>query len=184
MRWRRPVPPFLAKGRLVLALLALSVALGGCYLPLQLEPLQGEGPPPGFILGDLPPQYQGKRNPFTTGDAQALAEGKTLYQSYSPSCLGCHDAAGRGVGVLGAYLEPKPADFTAPLMRAAFRDHQDYVFWWVSEGVPKTSMPAWQVRLNETQRWQVITHAQWLAEQAAGQRASLAPAIAPVVGRR
>ncbi len=154
---------------LLVAALAGIVSCG--LVPLQVRPLMGEGSPPGYISGAIPSRYAGMRNPFTPADVTALAAGAILYVSFEPSCAACHGTAGRGDGPMAAYLEPQPNDYAAPLPLSAFRDHQDYVFWWVSEGLPKTSMPAWQDRLNETQRWQVITFAWHLGEQgAAGAR--------------
>jgi len=184
-RGRKAQSPLKAPGRPARGLLALLAALPllctlltSCYVPLQPQPLMGEGPAPGMIVGPLPQQFQNKRNPFTTADAQAVAAGRALYHAYEPSCADCHGPDGRGLGPLAFYLEPKPADFAAPLMVTALKDHQDYVFWWVSEGVSKTVMPAWQVRLSENERWQVITYVESLVEQADAR-----PTATPVASR-
>ncbi len=65
-------------------------------------------------------------------------------------------------------MEPRPADFSAPAMLEAFRRHLDYVFWWVSDGVSRTVMPAYDNVLSETERWQVIAYSWYLGEQARG----------------
>ncbi len=129
----------------------------------QLVPLMGEGPPPGYIGGNIPAEYRGKANPFAPNDEQALAAGRQLYQA---NCAVCHGDNGRGDGPKWPYLEPRPADFSTPAMQEAFREHEDYVFWWVSEGVEQTSMPAFKDRLSEIERWQVITYDRYLGEQA------------------
>ncbi|MCL5107504.1 MAG: c-type cytochrome [Chloroflexi bacterium] len=165
-----------------LALLLCCLGLSGCYVPWQPRPLIGEGPPPGYIGGDIPPAYRGLRNPYAPNDAQALAVGRALYSAYKPSCLDCHGARGNGLGPMAAYLEPKPADFGAPPMVNAFQNHEDYVFWWVSEGVPQTVMPDWQGRFDVQARWQVIAYARSLArQQSAG--AVVYPGEGTVFGR-
>jgi len=159
------------KKRGLLALLA-SLLLGGSascqYVPVEPHPLMGEGEPPGYISGSIPDQYRGMHNPYTFEDAGALTEGASLYVSFKHGCVSCHGGSGRGDGPMWPYLEPSPADFASPPMLEAFRNHQDYVYWWVREGVPKTVMPAWQNRLSDTQTWQVITYAWYLGENADG----------------
>jgi len=172
----RPVPwPATRDGRppvrfLVLAVVAAAIIASCAAPPLSprespLGTLQGEGQPPGYISGNIPPEYQGLRDPFTLSDRQALEAGRGIYEVH---CADCHGSQGRGDGPKAPYLEPRPADFAAPPMLAAFREHQDYVYWWVSEGVVQTSMPAYKDRLSETERWQVITYSWSLGERAGG----------------
>ncbi len=134
----------------------------------RLTTLTGEGPPPGYIGGNIPDRYRGLRNPFTLEDQAALAAGRRVYLEGvgKLSCVVCHGEDGRGNGPRALYMDPRPADFAAPPMQEAFRQHQDYVFWWVSEGVPRTVMPAFEDVLSETERWQAITYAWYLGEQA------------------
>ena len=165
--------------RLLLMVLIVVLA-AACEEASELQPvtgrlshLQGEGPPPGYIGGDIPPEYLGVRNPFRLDDPEALSGGSLVYFTVAGdlSCVSCHGQAGRGDGPRALRMDPGPPDFAAPPMRNAFRNHQDYVFWWVSEGVAKTVMPAYQDVLTEAQRWQVITFAWQLSEQG-GQAAS------------
>lgn len=127
----------------------------------QVLPLMGEGPPPGFTVGKIPIEYQGQRNPYSLEDRSALEAGQKLY---AENCAYCHGIRGRGDGPRSPYLEPQPADFTAPSLQRAFRQYQDYVFWWVSDGVVQTAMPAYRDSLGETERWQVITYSWFLGE--------------------
>lgn len=160
--------PGIRKWSLIAFLAFLSPVATSCgvvYVPLQPYPLIGEGPPPGYTGGTVPERYSAMRDPFLPTDQTALQAGKSLYASHEPSCATCHGDRGHGDGPLAAYLEPQPADFTAPPMLNAFRNHQPYVYWWVSEGVAKSPMPAWHTRMSETERWQVITYAWSLGEQ-------------------
>lgn len=154
-------------GVLVAAMLVITAA--GCgVIPVQPVPLIAEGPPPGYISGNIPDQYKGKRNPFSPSDVAAVSAGARLCTTFTYSCTSCHGTTGRGDGPMSTYLDFKPADFSAPPMQAAFRDHQDYVFWWVSDGIPKTQMPSFRGRLTETEIWQVITWVWYLGSTPTG----------------
>ncbi len=146
-----------------LALATAALLLLPACLP-RVESL-GEGRPPGYITGNIPAEYAGRRNPFDWQDAAARQAGQQAYFSGTLSCGVCHGGAGRGDGAKAPYLDYTPADFAAPPMVNAFRQHQDYVFWWVSEGVPQSSMPGFKELLSETERWQAITYAWSLGEQ-------------------
>ena len=37
------------------------------------------------------------------------------------------------------------------------------LFYWISEGIPFTQMPAWKEKLSETERWEIIRYLQALA---------------------
>ncbi|MHB1417589.1 MAG: cytochrome c [Chloroflexota bacterium] len=144
---------------LAIALLGVT-ALTGCTGAL---PLTGEAGMPGYVLGPVPEQYRGMTNPFTPDDAAAVEAGK---QIYAVQCLRCHGATGRGDGPQAPYMDPLPANFTAPLTLREFSEHQDYAFGVVSAGKVQSPMPAFQQTLGETERWQVITYAWYLGLQA------------------
>ena len=147
----------------IVGLWLLSLVLLQCascqYIPFQPAALAGEGPPPGYISGTIDMRYRGMRNPFSPNDPLVLVAGGSIYISPEPSCAACHGYTGRGNGVLWSYLEPRPADFAATPMLYAFNDHQDYTYWWVAEGIPRSSMPSWKNVLSEIEIWQVITYA-------------------------
>jgi cytochrome c553 len=143
-----------------LALMLLAL-LPACVYPTPTSILQG--PPAGFTSPAIPPEYVGLRSPFTLDDPIALEAGRVLYLAH---CTACHGENGRGYGPRAFQLEPLPADFAAPPMLNAFRNHQDYVFWWVTEGVPQTAMPAYELILSDVERWQVILYSWYLGELA------------------
>ncbi len=75
-------------------------------------------------------------------------------QVYLQNCVTCHGESGKGDGPAATNLNPKPADLTihAPL-------HTDGdLYWWVTNGISGTAMPAWESRLTDLQRWQVVTY--------------------------
>jgi mono/diheme cytochrome c family protein len=80
---------------------------------------------------------------FST-DAETLALGEQLYQA---NCVACHGADGSGQ-VLGA------ADFTDVRVMAGQAPRDSYLITTQGRG----SMPAWQGRLSQDERWAVIDY--------------------------
>jgi len=171
--------PLVGKGKVWRVLLAAFLLnLGACgpgeeLLPVRgrLTELESEGAPPGYvgrlpgnIDGAIPPGFVGQANPFMPEDQRALTAGGRVYTAGAGelSCAVCHGDTGRGYGPKAFFLDPRPADFASSPLQTAFREHQDYVLWWVSDGVPQTAMPAFRNVLTETERWQAITYAWYL----------------------
>jgi mono/diheme cytochrome c family protein len=75
---------------------------------------------------------------------ETLREGREIYNS---SCIACHGADGQSM-ILGA------ANFSDP----RFAAHQSPSDFYVVTTQGKGSMPAWQARLNQDQRWAVIDY--------------------------
>src|SRR5262245_51570160 len=73
-------------------------------------------------LATVPAEYAGMTNPL---GAEAASEGAEVYNTY---CASCHGETGKGDGVAGASLEPKPKDLSE--LRAQVGD--DYLFWRIS----------------------------------------------------
>jgi|GEM_PF-5141767 len=170
-----------ALGATLLGGLVLLLAAAGCQPLSELEPVQGrlaalsgEGPPPGYISGTIPPAYQGRANPFSLQDANAIRQGRVIYTTGvgSLSCFHCHGANGLGDGPRALKMDQLPASFAAPALRDAFRHQQDYVYWWVSAGVDRTVMPGFQDVLTEEEIWQAITYAWYLGEESTTREAS------------
>lgn len=131
---------------LLASLLALSACSGGSGQATQ---------PEGSAVNPTPPpEYAGKTNPHS-GDANAAAKGKTLYQA---NCVTCHGPTGHGDGPAGAALDPKPANLA--VLQKNLGD--DFLLWRISEGgamAPFNSqMPSWKSILSEDQIWLVITY--------------------------
>jgi copper transport protein len=80
---------------------------------------------------------------------QSVAEGKQLYLQ---NCAVCHGETGHGDGPAAQALNPKPFDLTVHVGL-----HADGVLWgWITNGIPRTAMPAWKDKLTDTQRWEVV----------------------------
>jgi Tol biopolymer transport system component/mono/diheme cytochrome c family protein len=95
-----------------------------------------------------------------------LARGRALYGEH---CATCHGETGTGTGPSAPSLVPPPADLTLHA-----RWHADeQLYWFITHGVPGTSMVAFGGRLNEPERWDVVRHLHALA------RAPTASALRP-----
>lgn len=85
-----------------------------------------------------------------------VSAGRATFQT---KCVICHGPRGRGDGPAALTMVPRPLDLTVhvPL-------HGDgEIFWFVSEGIGGTQMPAWKNDLTETERWQVVRYLRELA---------------------
>lgn len=134
--WRRPA----MSGGILAGLALASLAYGYTAAPnLPTAPLWTR-----FAVNPVP------------ATADQVAAGKGTFQA---KCAVCHGQRGRGDGPAALTMIPRPFDLTVhvPL-------HSDgELFWFVSEGIGGTQMPAWKEQLGETERWQVIRYLQELA---------------------
>ena len=84
------------------------------------------------------------------GNAAATQEGKKLFLQI---CAVCHGEKGKGDGVGGATLNPKPRNFT--LEKTQNQADGDF-FWKLSEGRPP--MASYKAILTTNQRWQLVNY--------------------------
>jgi copper transport protein len=101
------------------------------------------------IMNDLTPTAA-LANPIPPTRA-SLERGQEVYEQ---NCLACHGQYGRGDGPAGRVLRPPPADLQ--LHSTAHTEGQ--LYWWISKGVPGSAMPAWEERLSEEDRWNVLNY--------------------------
>ncbi len=98
--------------------------------------------------------------------AENLAAGKTLYDE---NCEQCHGDAGDGQGVMADLLDPRPRDFRRGIykirrtMQGELPTDED-LFRIVGNGMPGTSMPAWQGILSDAQIWQLVDYIKGFSE--------------------
>lgn len=98
-----------------------------------------------YHLHDKAPQLAGL-------SAQEL-RGETIFQQ---NCAFCHAADGTGRNWIGSFLEPHPRDLTATaFMSTLSSDHLAEV---IRDGLPATSMPAWESVLPETDIQAVVAY--------------------------
>ncbi len=145
LRWRARRPPTarLQRGGLLGA--AVGIILAGSTA------LMSHAQPGGGAYRDLV-------NPLTP-TPEVLATGRALYQA---NCLACHGIGARGDGPLAATLVPPPLDLT---LHVPYHPDSE-LFGWITEGVPRTSMPGFG-RLTPDERWAIILYLRALAAEAA-----------------
>ena len=83
-------------------------------------------------------------------DVKSVKKGKKIY---TQMCVICHGVKGKGDGVAGAALNPKPANFTSKEIQA---QTDGALFWKLTQG--KAPMASYKELLTETQRWEVINY--------------------------
>lgn len=136
--WRRPA----ISGGILVGLAGAAVALGYTVAPNIPTP-------------PVPLAARFATNPVPDTQ-QAIDAGRQAYQA---KCVICHGARAKGDGPAALTLNPKPFDLTVHVPQHAPGE----IFYWISEGVAGTGMPAWKDQLTEQQRWEVIRFLQALA---------------------
>jgi mono/diheme cytochrome c family protein len=89
------------------------------------------------------------KNPVK-GDANATANGKKIFKNM---CAVCHGDTGKGNGIAGVTLDPRPADFLAIRVR---KESDGAIFWKITEGNPP--MASYKALLTEEQRWELVNY--------------------------
>lgn len=84
------------------------------------------------------------------GNATATQEGKKVYKQM---CAICHGNSGKGDGMAGMSLNPRPANFTADKFQA---QTDGAIYWKLTEGRPP--MAGYKTILKENQRWQLVNY--------------------------
>lgn len=115
----------------------------------------------GFFTNTLTSSYQSKgkwvapessnqlKNPITD-IAAASKEGKKTYQTL---CIVCHGDKGKGDGIAGAALTPKPSNLISEEVQ---KQSDGAIFWKITNGRPP--MAPYKTALTEQQRWQLVTY--------------------------
>jgi copper transport protein len=89
-------------------------------------------------------------NPITP-NRESIAAGQALY---TVNCAPCHGQTGKGDGPMGLALNPRPADLTQHAILGVHTDAQ--LFEWIMNGFPGSQMPAFQSKLSDTDRWNLV----------------------------
>jgi len=96
-----------------------------------------------------PEEANNVENPLK-GNSDAIAEGKKLFNNM---CGICHGAKGKGDGVAGMSLKPRPTNFTT----AAIQSQSDgAIYWKITEG--RAPMATYKTVLTDEQRWQLVNY--------------------------
>lgn len=84
------------------------------------------------------------------GDESAASKGKKMYKQM---CAICHGDSGKGDGVAGASLNPRPANFSLATLQS---QSDGAIYWKLSEG--NAPMAAYKEFLSEKERWQLVNY--------------------------
>jgi mono/diheme cytochrome c family protein len=95
---------------------------------------------------EAPASEKTRQNPVAPG-ATAVTQGKQLAQL---NCVACHGTGGKGDGAAAQALNPRPADWTSPVVQG---ESDGEIFWKISNG--RGAMPPWR-HLSESDRWSIV----------------------------
>ena len=96
------------------------------------------------------------KNPLVN-NYSATAEGKNIF---TKKCVICHGSEGKGDGIGGIALNPRPHDLILPLIQ---KQTDGALFWKITNG--KSPMPSYKVILSDEQRWQLVDYVRQLSKQ-------------------
>lgn len=125
------------KQRVFLLIGAMSVAI----LTTSLVQFGGEW--------KAPPEADKLSNPLKGNEASIDAGKKT----YKQMCAICHGNKGKGDGVAGMGLNPRPTDFSNADVQA---QSDGAIYWKMTEG--RAPMAAYKDILKEDQRWELVNY--------------------------
>lgn len=128
------------------------------------EPAAVSYPRGGFKYGRQPsaqPDAISEATPFArheikpemTNPTDAESRGETLFQE---NCAFCHGADGTGKNWIGSFMEPHARDLTDPQAMAGMTPAR--LRQVIKQGLPGTSMPAWDSVFSEAQINDVIAY--------------------------
>jgi mono/diheme cytochrome c family protein len=152
LRWRRTQEyrRFAISAAIIAGLAAVSLILGYTVAPNIPTP-------------PVPFTARFAQDP-TPDTPETVAKGKMLFQQ---NCALCHGPVGKGDGALAPTLFPHPVNLQLHVPQHAPGE----LYYWISSGIPGTSMPAWsdvdpatgKPRLADDERWAIIRYLQALA---------------------
>jgi copper transport protein len=112
------------------------------------------------MLVDVTPATY-RKNPFPP-TPNSLLLGRLLFRQ---NCAVCHGGDGRGREALRL-----PVAINLDLTADHMAQHTDGdLYWWISNGVPRTPMPAFGDALGEGERWHLVNYVRSLRDRASGQ---------------
>ena len=74
-------------------------------------------------------------------------------------CSVCHGPKGKGDGMAGAGLTPKPTDLTSEVVQS---QTDGAIFWKISEG--RAPMASYKSAIPEKNRWEIINYIRTLKQ--------------------
>jgi len=123
---------------------------------------------PPIVVDAYPTTYQ---RPPVTYHAASIAAGLSLYRG---NCARCHEPRGGGGGPSAEGGRPPSIDLRSP---AASRRLAGDLYWLITRGIPRRGMPAFERRLTEPERWDVVNALRALS--AAGNSGKIGHTVEP-----
>ena len=94
-------------------------------------------------------------NPVSSKNKNSSAKkGRKLFTQY---CIVCHGKMGKGDGVGGKTLNPKPANLTSDAVQ---KQVDGEIFWKISNG--RNAMIKWGPIISENDRWALVNYVRTL----------------------
>jgi cbb3-type cytochrome c oxidase subunit III len=90
-------------------------------------------------------------------DPASIAAGKQVFEK---NCASCHGKTGKGDGMMGEELTPKPADLTRGEWKHGSTDGE--IFAVIKDGVKGTGMKSFNSKLTAHQIWDVVNYVRTL----------------------
>ena len=131
----------LRAAQLVLCLMVMGTAINNTF---------------GQTAWKAPASANTYKNPYA-GKTAATAAGKTLY---GQMCAVCHGDKGKGDGIAGMTLNPRPANFKKSEVQA---QTDGALYWKITEG--RAPMATYKDALTEEQRWQLVNYIRQLGSK-------------------
>lgn len=100
-----------------------------------------------------PEEAERLQNPLAGEKAGAKGE-----NTFAFNCERCHGISGKGDGVDGATLDPKPSDLTSERVQ---KQSDGAIFWKISTG--RGEMKSFKKELDEKDRWRLVNYIRQLA---------------------
>jgi mono/diheme cytochrome c family protein len=107
----------------------------------------------------IPADAAQEKNPFA-GNAQAITEGKQLFEK---NCKRCHGPSGKGDGPDADPDHQEDMDLTQA--RRASRNPDGVVFYKAWNGRSKPKMPAFKDSLSKEDVWKIVSYVQTLRDK-------------------
>jgi mono/diheme cytochrome c family protein len=124
-----------------------AAVFGSLFLLSAWVPLSQPSTPGGEWV--VPASANNLKNPVK-GNTEATEKGKKLYKQM---CAICHGSKGKGDGVAGMSLTPRPSNFTS----AKIQNQSDgAIYWKLTEG--RAPMASYKQMLKDDQRWQLVNY--------------------------
>lgn len=96
-----------------------------------------------------PKEADALKNPYPA-TAASMQQAKAKFQQL---CVICHGDKGKGDGVAGMALKPKPANFTTTKVQS---ESDGAIFWKMTNG--RAPMAAYKDILTDQERWELVNY--------------------------